>query len=201
MDNPANLKMEVEPPPEFIKPAPRITFTQHCNVWLSGLWQVMKQFWIMVVMAVCGTICYLLITHFLFLSVQVDGHSMVPSLEDSGQYWVNRLAYARSEPHPSDIVALKDPRDGTLVVKRIIAVPGQSIYLHQGKVYVDGQRLAEPYLYDKTYTFAYERKSGEKFVCVGKGEYYVMGDNRNNSTDSRTFGTVPRQNILGKVIY
>lgn len=201
MDKSSDLKMDAAPQPEIIQAAPRIKFSDHCNVWLSALWRLIKQFWIGVGLAVWGLVCYLLITHFVFLSVKVDGHSMVPSLEDSGRYWVNRLAYTRSEPGRLDIVALKDPRDGTLVVKRIIAVPGQSIYLHQGKVYVDGKLLVEPYLDDKTYTFAYERKSGEKFVCVGKDEYYVMGDNRGNSTDSRIFGTVPRQNILGKLIH
>ncbi len=124
---------------------------------------------------------------------------MLPALENSGSYWLNRFAYIKSEPHPCDIVALKDPRDNTLLVKRIIAMPGQSIYLDHGKVYLNGKLLDEPYLPDKTPTYAYEKNESEFFV-MGKGEFFVMGDNRNNSTDSRTFGAVPRQNILGKVI-
>jgi signal peptidase I len=158
-----------------------------------------KQFWITVAVAIWGLCFYQLITHFIFLSVQVDGHSMVPTLQDSEKLWVNRMAYVRHEPQQFDIIALKDPRDGTLLVKRIIGLPGQSLYLRKGKVYLNGKLLEEPYLAGKTYTFAYE-KNEDEFFCVGKGDYFVMGDNRNNSTDSRTFGTVPRSKILGRVI-
>ncbi|HEY1489794.1 MAG TPA: signal peptidase I, partial [Verrucomicrobiae bacterium] len=105
----------------------------------------------------------------------------------------------RSAPRRCDIVALKDPQDNTLVVKRIIALPGQSVYLDHGKVFVNSRPLAEPYLPDKTLTFACEKNESEFFV-MGRNEFFVLGDNRGNSTDSRIFGPVPRQNILGKVM-
>jgi signal peptidase I len=159
----------------------------------------LQQCWVVVVLTSLGTLSYLAITHFVFQSVQVDGQSMSPTLENSGSYWLNRFAYIKSEPKRCDIVALKDPRDKILLVKRIIAMPGQSVYLNHGKVYVDGKLLDEPYLPGKTPTYAYEKNESEFFV-IGKDEYFVMGDNRNNSTDSRTFGAVSRQNILGRVI-
>lgn len=154
---------------------------------------------VVVVLTVAGTLSYLVISHFVFESVRVKGVSMYPTLADSGCYWLDRFAYVVGEPKPDDIVALKDPQDNTPVVKRIIAMPGQSIYLKSGKVYVDGQLLREPYLPPKTPTYAYE-KSEDEFICIGKNEFFVLGDNRNNSMDSRTFGAVPRQNILGKVV-
>ena len=159
----------------------------------------LRPIWTLMILAVLGTLSYLLITHFIGQSVQVEGSSMYPTLTDSGHYLLNRFAYVISEPRQNDIVALKDPRDNTLEVKRIIAMPGQSVYLKDGKVYVNGKLLSEPYLLPKTPTYAYERNTSE-FICIGNDKFFVMGDNRNNSTDSRTFGTVPRQNIIGKVV-
>ncbi len=101
-------------------------------------------------------------------------------------------------PRRDDIVVLKDPRDNALDVKRIIGLPNQSICIDNGRVYVDGKLLNEPYLSPNTVTYANE-KDANVFICIGKDEYFVMGDNRNDSADSRTFGAVPRQNIIGKV--
>ena len=177
----------------------------HITWSLKGyLWQIswswfLRQCWALLVLAGLGTLSYLLITHFIIQSVQVEGTSMYPTLTDTGSYWLNRLAYVLNEPKQSDVVALKDPRDQTLEVKRIIAMPGQSVYLKSGKVYINGKLLQEPYLPAKTPTYAYERKADE-FICIGNDEFFVMGDNRTNSMDSRTFGAVPRQNILGKVV-
>jgi signal peptidase I len=177
----------------------------YISCWLKGcFWQIswrwfFRQCWALAVLAGLGTLSYLLITHFIIQSVQVEGTSMYPTLTDSGCYWLNRFAYVVSEPKSRDVIALKDPRDNTLEVKRIIAMPGQSVYLKNGSVYVDGKLLNEPYLPAKTPTYAYEKNANE-FICIGNDQFFVMGDNRNNSMDSRTFGAVPRQNILGKVI-
>jgi signal peptidase I len=161
---------------------------------------LLKQITNLAVIAVLGTACYLLISKFVFQMVIVDGNSMNPTLMSNSYYWLFRSAYLRHAPQRTDIVAAKDPEDGGLVVKRIIALPGESIYLDHGKVYIDGQLLKESYLPDKLPTYAYDKNESEFFI-VGRDAYFVMGDNRNNSCDSRTFGTVPRKNILGKVAY
>ncbi len=145
-----------------------------------------------------SALSYLVISQCVVQSVQVVGDSMYPTLVNSGHYWLDRYSYLVSEPRQDDIVAVRDPQDNMLLVKRIIAVPGQSVCLKNGRVYVDGRLLAEPYLLPGTPTYAYLGK-GNEFISYGN-KYFVMGDNRNNSLDSRVFGAVPRQDILGKVI-
>lgn len=142
---------------------------------------------------------FLLVSRYVLQSVQVIGASMSPTLNHSDYYLLNRLVYQFREPKPSEIVVLRDPTDNTFAVKRIIAREGDSIYLKGGRVYLNGQVLAEPYLPPHTQTFAKPTMKEQFFIC-GKGEYFVMGDNRNNSADSRIFGAVSRQDILGVIV-
>lgn len=146
-----------------------------------------------------AVLSFLLISHCLFQSVQVQGPSMYPTLINSNIYWLDRFAYELHDPRPGDIVALKDPSGHGFDVKRIIAVPMQSVYINDGKVYVDGKLLQEPYLQPHVHTFAYEAKP-DKLVILAPHQFFVMGDNRGNSCDSRTFGPIGRDLILGRIV-
>ena len=89
---------------------------------------------------------YFVISHFILQSVKVVGRSMVPTLYDSQHYLLNRWVYYVRPPRQSDIVVLRDPSDNGYSVKRVIAAPGDSIYLKGGAVYVNGRKLKEAYL-------------------------------------------------------
>lgn len=149
--------------------------------------------------AVVAVSSYFMATHFMFQTVVVDGDSMKPTLHNTDRYMLNRVEYYFRTPQPEDIVVIRDPEDGGLSIKRIVAAEGQTVELVGGSVFVDGIKLNEPYLPKGTRTFSYKVYDHEKFVC-GEKQYFVMGDNRGNSADSRVYGAIPRQNILGIVV-
>jgi len=121
---------------------------------------------------------------------------MSPTLHDSERYVLNRLIYHFRNPEPQDIVVLKDPADNTYAVKRIVAKEGDTVVVKEGHLYVNGRLLSEPYLPPNTPTFAGPRYREQMWIC-GANQYFVLGDNRNNSADSRVYGVISRQNILG----
>jgi signal peptidase I len=173
-------------------------FISEHGLQLSWFW-IFRQFCSIAAILILGILSYFLVSHFIFQSLKVSGSSMYPALYDNGNYWVNRYVYLKSDPERSDIVEVKDPEDGVLVVKRIIALPGDSICFKNGVVYVNGRRLEESYLPPHTATYV-RRMNEDVLIGCGKNQYFVLGDNRGDSADSRIFGTVPRQNILGKVV-
>jgi signal peptidase I len=137
-------------------------------------------------------------THYIFQAVQVDGHSMAPTLADTDRYLLNRWVYRVREPQIEDIVVLRDPRDDGYLVKRVVAKPGDRVYLKGGHIFVNGALLKETYLPLGTPTFGDPHYREQMWIC-GLNQYFVLGDNRGNSTDSRIFGAVPQRCILGLV--
>jgi len=142
---------------------------------------------------------YQLSSHFLFQSVQVVGSSMSPTLTDSEHHLLNRLIYHVRAPKREDVVVLRDPVDDVYLVKRIVAKEGDTVYLKDGKIFVNGKLLKESYLPRGTRTYGDPHYREQMWIC-GVNQYFVLGDNRNNSADSRIFGAVPQQYILGLVM-
>jgi signal peptidase I len=140
---------------------------------------------------------YFFFSHFVVTSVQVVGGSMYPTLHDSERYLLNRWIYLFRSPKPGDIVVIQDPSDDRLSVKRIIACSGQSVGFKQGTVFVNGKRIEEPYLLKGTKTFP--EGPGKRLSC-GPGQFVLLGDNRMNSVDSRVYGPVQRERILGLIV-
>ena len=141
---------------------------------------------------------YLAVSHFLVQSVRVLGVSMMPTLHESELYLLNRWVFHVRAPHANEVVVLRDPLDSGYSVKRIIGCEGDVIHFEEGKVFINGKRLYEPYLTPKTLTYPSPYRSGS-FTC-GKDQYFVLGDNRNYSLDSRCYGVIKRSEILGLVV-
>jgi signal peptidase I len=150
--------------------------------------------------AILAAASYFVISRFLVQSVKVVGRSMVPTLQDSQYYLLNRWVYHLHAPRRCDIVVLRDPSDNGFSVKRIIATPGDSVYLKDGSVYLNGCKLNESYLAPGTPTFS-DSKSPNRLIRCGKDQFFLLGDNRQNSIDSRAYGPVPRRNILGSIAW
>jgi signal peptidase I len=136
-----------------------------------------------------------LIVTFGFQVARVDGLSMSPTLEDHDRLIVNKLVYAFGDPRPGDIVMLYYPVDpDKMFVKRVIAKEGDTVEIVDGRVYVNDLPLHDDYVPE-------EFRSRENWgpSTVQPGYYFVMGDHRNNSSDSRHWGPVPKKYIVGKV--
>lgn len=134
---------------------------------------------------------------FLYQPVRVEGTSMLPVLEDQDRLFINKIAYRVGNIEHGDVVVFLYPHDHSKsYIKRVIAAPGDSIRIDEGIVYVNGKPVNEPYV-PKRYTD--ERSEPE--MTVPPHEYYVMGDHRSISSDSRDFGPVDRDLIYGKAAF
>lgn len=135
---------------------------------------------------------------------KIDGQSMMPNFPDNEYLLTERVTYYFRNPDRGDVVVFTPPVTNLdEYIKRVIALPGETIMLEGGKVYINGQLLNEPYLDEALYTGSQNfLKEGEEYK-VPEGEYFVMGDNRPNSSDSRYWGPITKKVISGRawVIY
>ena len=137
----------------------------------------------------------LIAASFVFQVARVEGQAMAPTMKDQDRLLVNRMAFRVHHPERGDIVMFRYPLDpAKSFVKRIIAEGGDRVEIIEGRVHLNGVRL------DDTFVAAESRGQGSWGPqVVPQGFYFVLGDRRNNSSDSRHWGSVPRQYILGKV--
>lgn len=138
-----------------------------------------------------------LIITFLYQPVRVEGTSMLPRLEDSDRLFINKFVYHLSAIERGDVVVFHYPRDPEKsYIKRVIGLPGDRLWIAQGQVWLNGKPLRESYLPEE-----YRDTRSMAEIIVPPDTYFMMGDHRSISSDSREFGPVERALIYGKAVF
>ena len=187
-DNPTAPPAELPPPPPLL-PAPDRT-SRTANVWSALSW--VRDLAFSVLIAV-------ILIVFIYQPVKVEGTSMMPTLTDQERIFINKFTYhfGLGKIERGDMVVFWFPLDPTKsYIKRVIGVPGDTVSIDAGQVFVNGQSLAEPYVPEDYH----DRVSWEEHR-VPPDEYFVLGDHRSSSSDSRTWGFVKRDAIYGKAVF
>lgn len=135
-------------------------------------------------------ILIILIKQFVISPIIVNGESMMKTLHDKDVMFLNRLSYRFSKIERFDIVVIDNGSE--YIIKRVIGMPGEEITCEDGNIFINGKKIKDSYGYGKTENFYYK---------VPKNEYYVLGDNRENSMDSRYFGSFSKKTILGETSF
>ena len=144
-----------------------------------------------------SVLSYWFISSFVFSAAEVVGASMEPTMHDGERFILDKVSYRFRSPRRGEIVALRRVRDAELSVKRVIALPGERLQFKDSHVYVNGARLREPYLLPSVTTDP--GVLSNHVYQIFPGSYFMLGDNRANSGDSRSFGAVAMKDIDGRV--
>ena len=128
-----------------------------------------------------------LIKTFVVSPIRVNGASMNPTLNDKDIMLLDEISYRFFDVERFDIVVVKE--EDEYLIKRVIGLPGETVEYKNDKLYIDGKYVKEDFKHKETFDFS---------TTLGKDEYFIMGDNRTNSTDSRVFGPISRDKIMGK---
>jgi len=158
----------------------------------TGRRQVFK----LVLLVTLSFASYLFFSRMVVTAVEVKGASMAPTLTAGDRFLLNRFAYLHREPQRGELVVLKDPETGDLIVKRIVGLPCETVIMQNDSAFVNGHRLFEPYA---ATSYRADHSPLGKATVIPRNCYFVLGDNRSRSMDSRAFGPVTRESILGVI--
>ena len=162
--------------------------------YISASWEFLK-------IIIIAAIIVLPIRYFLFQPFIVKGESMVPNFQSGDYLVVDEISYRLGSPQRGDVVVLKYPLDTSQrFIKRVIGLPGETIDVENGKVIIskEGKNLT---LDETKYLPNLKNTEGNVHLVLGDDKYFVLGDNRQFSYDSRMWGVLPKQDIVGKAVF
>ncbi|MFA6423412.1 MAG: signal peptidase I [Patescibacteria group bacterium] len=157
------------------------------------------------VLEVVKTFAIVLLVAFLLRKVIVqpfivEGSSMEPNFHNNEYLLVDQVSYRLSEPKRGDVVIFKAPTNMEVnYIKRVIGLPGETVEIKDSKIYVNKQELGEPFLTRDEKTYINDSIDKTLNITLNANELFVLGDNRENSSDSREWGILPQENIIGRV--
>lgn len=163
----------------------------------SGVKRGFLQFRLIASVLLLSVGVYFFISHFLLMAVEIKGVSMTPTLIDGERLLLYRYPLFFREPRLGEIVVIDDPEDHGLSIKRVVGLPDETVEMRRDGLYVNSRKVLEPYLVPQ-YT-RLPRYLPTKPLHLPKDNYFVLGDNRDKSADSRSYGPVRRDQILGLV--
>jgi len=167
---------------------------------LSSTQKVIQFVWDLVKVVLVSLAIIIPVRYFLIQPFYVKGASMEPSFYDHEYLIINEITYRFNEPERGDIVVFKYPKDPSqYFIKRIIGLPGETVEVRDNHIYVTNSDGRKMILDETTYLEEGERTISKTKWTLGPDELYVMGDNRDYSLDSRSFGPVSRDLVVGKV--
>jgi signal peptidase I len=174
---------------------------------MTSMLKKVGQFFLDTIQAIVMALSIFIIVYlFLFQPHQVKGSSMMTSFEDGEFLLTDKISYRFNLPKRGDVIVFKAPQTEPCseieceYIKRIIGLPGDQVMVSKGKVYVNGQVLAESYLSPGTNTLPGTEMTEGNAIYVPDGYYLPMGDNRSHSRDGREFGPIPKESIVGKAM-
>lgn len=145
---------------------------------------------------------FVVIYLFLFQPHEVKGSSMEPNFHNNEYILTDKISYRFREPERGDVIIFKAPRNPDVdYIKRVIALPGERVKVDKGYIYVNDKKLNEKYLIDSTPIFPGSFVQEGVDITVAEDEYFVMGDNRPHSSDSREFGPIGKDLIIGRAFF
>ncbi len=162
---------------------------------LSFIWEITK-------IVIIALVIVVPIRYFIFQPFLVKGQSMEPAFENGDYLIVDEISYRFRDPQRGEVVVFKYPQNPSQrYIKRIIGLPGETVEIDDGRVIIYPENLGGLVLDESSYLSPFIFTPGDTRVILDENEYFVLGDNRAVSSDSRRFGPLPRENIIGRVFF